>query len=288
MVTLAYPGDRPAVKRRSGRPTSPTPTHRPQSSDTTAAVPPARLDAPAEGRKDDRVLGNLFNRDQAAPALVRPAESVADLAAEANAQHDLGQAASQRGVEHYRAAGEALLKIKGQVGHGKYLKALGVYTKFSRQTAAKYVRLAREWAKCKGALHLTDALRLLTEPADDHGNCALSETYLGPRYQPGGGRKPDARERRRLWNRAVETWRIIRQAEGAFRNERHHERTEERRLGTLLGSVPAAVRDGVLEVFRQRAQRQAGAAEELAALVRLSEDWLPRGFDPETYRPPRR
>jgi hypothetical protein len=150
------------------------------------------------------MVGDLFGRNPAGPALVRAAESVADLAAEANAQHELGQAASERSVEHYRACGEALLKIKGQCGHGKYLKALAHYARFSRQSAAKYVRLAREWAKCKPGLHLTDALRLLSEPADDHGNGTLSETYLGPRYQPGGNAKPPTagprgRHKRKAW-----------------------------------------------------------------------------------------
>jgi hypothetical protein len=150
------------------------------------------------------MLGNLFNRDQAAPALVRPAESVADLAAEANARHELGDAATSTGLDHYRACGEALLKIKALVGHGKYLKALSHYCRFSRQTAAKYVRLVREWAKCKDGLHLADARRLLCEPADDHGNCTLSETYLGPRYQPGGTAKrpaagPRGGHKRKAW-----------------------------------------------------------------------------------------
>jgi hypothetical protein len=56
--------------------------------------------------------------DPAPAALVRPATDLAALAAEINAQHKAGEDATRRGLEHFRAAGKALLRAKAACGHG--------------------------------------------------------------------------------------------------------------------------------------------------------------------------
>jgi hypothetical protein len=46
------------------------------------------------------------------PAIVKQAEELADLAVEINANHRLGREASKKGLEHYRKAGERLIKAQ--------------------------------------------------------------------------------------------------------------------------------------------------------------------------------
>jgi protein gp37 len=100
-------------------------------------------------------------------AEVRPADELAELAAQINAEHEAGECATRQGLEHFRAAGAKLLRAKKRCGHGHWLKWLAKNVKFSRMHASRYMRIAREWDKCNGALHLEDALRLLTEDAND-------------------------------------------------------------------------------------------------------------------------
>jgi site-specific DNA-methyltransferase (adenine-specific) len=103
--------------------------------------------------------------DLAPPAVVRPAEDLAELAERINAEHAAGERETRRGLEHFRKAGEDLLKAKARVGHGKWLKWLKVSMKFSQPTAWNYMKLAENWDKLSTANNLRDALRLLTEDA---------------------------------------------------------------------------------------------------------------------------
>jgi hypothetical protein len=105
----------------------------------------------------------VSNRVNGVPAIVAPAEDLATLAREINAEHEAGEGAARRGLEHFRAAGERLLKAKHQVGHGGWLRWLETNITFSRQQAASYMRVAARWEECKAALHLRAALRLLSE-----------------------------------------------------------------------------------------------------------------------------
>jgi hypothetical protein len=100
------------------------------------------------------------------PGIVRAVDALAELAAQINAEHLAGEAAFRKGLEHFRAAGEALIKAKEQCGHGQFKAWVEKNVKASYRTAANYMRIAREWEKCATAAHLRDALRLLTE--DDH------------------------------------------------------------------------------------------------------------------------
>ncbi len=90
-----------------------------------------------------------------------------------------------RGLEHFRATGEALIRAKEQCGHGKWLKWLEKNVKFGQPQASKYMRIAAEWEKVCLEHTLTDALRLLTDDADDPGQGAVEDD------QPLGGGKGD-------------------------------------------------------------------------------------------------
>jgi hypothetical protein len=101
------------------------------------------------------------------PAIVRAAEDLAALASKANAEHEAGERLTRKGLGHYRAAGEALLKAKAQCGHGKWLDWLKANVKFSGRTARDYIRLAENWEKLAAAANLRGALRLLSAPLDE-------------------------------------------------------------------------------------------------------------------------
>ena len=102
------------------------------------------------------------------PAVVRPAEDVAGLLALAKREHLAGQESERQGLEHYRRAGEALLKAKGGVGHGSWEKHLKA-TSISSQRASEYMRLADGWLKSPpgGDLSLKGALAQMCPPEEE-------------------------------------------------------------------------------------------------------------------------
>jgi hypothetical protein len=108
------------------------------------------------------VVNDLLNP----PAIVRPAEDLATLAAQINREHAAGEEAARRGLEHFRRAGEALLKAKEKCGHGKWLPWLKANVKVSQQTASAYMRLAEGWGKLPAAGNFTlrDALKVIAIP----------------------------------------------------------------------------------------------------------------------------
>jgi hypothetical protein len=81
---------------------------------------------------------------QPAVVEVRPAVDLAALAAEINAQTDAGDAATQRGLEHYRQAGLQLIQAKKNVGHGNWLPWLRANCpKLNERRARRYMELAK-------------------------------------------------------------------------------------------------------------------------------------------------
>jgi hypothetical protein len=79
------------------------------------------------------------------PAEVRPAEdlaALAALAAEINAEHQNGESATRKGLEHFRRAGEKLIAAKKQCGHGKWLKWLAKNVRVKERRARQYMALA--------------------------------------------------------------------------------------------------------------------------------------------------
>jgi site-specific DNA-methyltransferase (adenine-specific) len=95
---------------------------------------------------------------------------LATLAKRINDAHAAGERETRRGLEHFRQAGEDLLKAKARCGHGKWLAWLKKSVKFTRQTAWNYLKVAENWDKCQTVGHLQDALRLLTEDADEESD----------------------------------------------------------------------------------------------------------------------
>jgi hypothetical protein len=96
------------------------------------------------------------------PAETRPAESVKELTALARREYQAGEAATGKGLEHYRRAGEALAKLKKAVGHGNFLKALegaGI----PQQRASECVRLFTFWAKVPPGGTLKGSLEAVTK-----------------------------------------------------------------------------------------------------------------------------
>jgi hypothetical protein len=103
------------------------------------------------------------------PAIVRPAEDLAVLAAEINREHEAGEGATRKGLEHFRAAGERLIRAKAACGHGRWLRWLRANVRFSQQTASVYMRLAKHWAKLPVTGNLADAIFLLTDVPNSRG-----------------------------------------------------------------------------------------------------------------------
>jgi protein gp37 len=99
------------------------------------------------------------------PAEVRPALDLAALAARINAEHEAGERAIGQGLQHYRRAGDALLKAKAQCGHGEWLPWLKKHARFPQQRASEYMRLAAGWDKLPpgGNLALKAALDSISE-----------------------------------------------------------------------------------------------------------------------------
>jgi hypothetical protein len=88
------------------------------------------------------------------PAIVRQVGDLKALAAEINRDHAAGEESTRRGLEHFRAVGEALLKAKKLVGHGQWLAWLKTNVHFSSRQAQRYMNMAEEWGKCDMMSHL--------------------------------------------------------------------------------------------------------------------------------------
>jgi hypothetical protein len=99
------------------------------------------------------------------PPGVRPAEDLAALAARINAAYEAGERTSCQGLDNARAVGETLLAAKARCGHGKWLRWVRDNLPFSADTAANYMRVAREWKSVRAARNLREAIRWLTEGA---------------------------------------------------------------------------------------------------------------------------
>jgi hypothetical protein len=83
------------------------------------------------------------------------------LAAIANHEHACGEEATHKSLSHFRAAGDALIKAKRQVGHGKFKSWVEANVRFSYRTARDYMRLAKYGEKWQHAASLRDALDLI-------------------------------------------------------------------------------------------------------------------------------
>lgn len=117
------------------------------------------------------------------PALVRPAEGLGELAAVANTGYQRGEDATRQGIEHYIAAGEALVKAKKLCGHGRWLEWVQKNLCFGDRQARKLMRLYHERDRLKSELNsdLTiDAAGQILARRDDE-----EESPAPPVFRPG-------------------------------------------------------------------------------------------------------
>jgi hypothetical protein len=138
-----------------------------------------------------------FN-DANPPAIVASAVTLADLAARINGEHAAGLEATRRGLEHYRAAGQALQEARQNVGHGKWLAWLKVNCPdVGERQARRYMELAKsdvtsdleyEWRRIQRNPSLAEQ-----QPSPSHTppTGALAATGAGP--SPNGHAAPDGR-----------------------------------------------------------------------------------------------
>ncbi len=131
------------------------------------------------------------------PCIVRQAEELAELAARINAEHGAGESATRKGLEHFRAAGDGLLKAREQCGPRKFKPWLEKHVKFGRTTAYSYMRLAENWSICSAAEHMRDALRLLTDDTPDEDDDEEGAPQAPPGEKPFD--VPEESERLRKW-----------------------------------------------------------------------------------------
>jgi hypothetical protein len=94
--------------------------------------------------------------------------SLADLAARINAEHEAAGGALKRSLQHAIAAGELLLEAKAQIKHGQWLPWLKEHCQISERTARLYMRVAKNKTEIGNVADLTvrGAVALLASPLD--------------------------------------------------------------------------------------------------------------------------
>jgi hypothetical protein len=118
---------------------------------------PAKLsfpDSPDEtnDRLSDLIRGELNERKKTMneilmnrPAIIRPADELAGLAKQINAEHVKVETALRAGLEHARSAGELLNKAKASMPHGEWLRWLKANCSVAERTARAYMAVACRW-----------------------------------------------------------------------------------------------------------------------------------------------
>jgi ParB family chromosome partitioning protein len=106
------------------------------------------------------------------PAIVQTGKaeaSLAELARQINAHHEAGERCRREGPQHYRACGEALLKAKKLVGHGRWMKWLEKNVRCSYRQAERYMRLAKfdVTSNLTEEENLAEGWRIINGNADD-------------------------------------------------------------------------------------------------------------------------
>src|ERR1700738_3377055 len=94
--------------------------------------------------------------------------SLADLAARINAEHEAAGGALKHSLQHAIAAGELLLEAKDQLKHGQWLPWLRDHCQISERTVRLYMRVAKNKTEIGNVADLTvrGAVALLASPAD--------------------------------------------------------------------------------------------------------------------------
>ena len=120
-------------------------------------------------------VGPLF--DPSPPGIVRPAEDLAALAAEINAEYAAGVEALERGLGHFRAVGLALLKVKALLPHGEFSPWVAKNVPCNERQGQRYMRLA----KADAASDLKELWRIICghAPASDGEGGYVAEDRAG-------------------------------------------------------------------------------------------------------------
>ena len=99
---------------------------------------------------------------------IEASNSLVDLAARINAEHEAATAYMRRGLQRAIACGRLLIEVKAKLGHGQWLPFLRKYCRVPERTASHYMRLAHHEDEIGKFADLTvsGALALITkEPA---------------------------------------------------------------------------------------------------------------------------
>lgn len=143
----------------------------------------------ARPRRCEAHRGTARRGSMNAPQLPDPAR-----AAEINSEHRAAFGKAREALEHARRAGELLLQVKAEAGHGEWLPWVEANCKFSERTAQGYMRLASQWDRLQGKsataadLTLHDALAVLSEkPATAATGVLPEEQRLLDKVRAAGG-----------------------------------------------------------------------------------------------------
>jgi Protein of unknown function (DUF3102) len=94
--------------------------------------------------------------------------SLTDLVARINAEHEAAGSALKRSLQHAMAAGDLLREAKAQLSHGQWLPWLKMHCNIPERTARLYMRLAQNRREIGNVADLTvrGAVALLASPPD--------------------------------------------------------------------------------------------------------------------------
>jgi hypothetical protein len=128
------------------------------------------------------MVGEL-NFDNSEVRQAQPA-SLSQLAERINSEHEATEANARASIQHARAAGELLLQVKAQVGHGNWLAWVQHHCQFSERMARRYMKIADRWTELANRTRASDfsvreGLRLLAESDEDGGDELLGLTAEG-------------------------------------------------------------------------------------------------------------
>ena len=109
-------------------------------------------------------------------AIVSEHVDLATLAATINVEHATAGQHLGKALEHARRAGDALLKAKDSLPHGRFGSWMKSHCQFSERTARNYMLVARNWQAIESTdvESVRDAVRMLTavdsDPDPEIGN----------------------------------------------------------------------------------------------------------------------
>jgi DNA repair exonuclease SbcCD ATPase subunit len=181
----------------------------------------------------------------------------ADAAAqEINHLHAEAHAHAETAVKKAIRCGELLAAKKESMLHGAWLPWVEKHLTFGRHQAARYMRVYEHRAEVNGTstLHLTEAVRLLSEPKEDP---AGSEPVAAPASGEPGGREPGSED---VFNN-----------DPGLERELEELKTELRRRQADAQDLGSTIRENERKI-EEMLSRQQSATRELEDLRKLKAD----------------